>query len=277
MRTEEEEARVPVLDKGAFLPAAETLLAPVGQHQFLTTATLLMIPLQTREAEEEAEMPHQIVSAPVTDLWACAAPSAQWWLPAWCAASFASWWLQLQLMAASTPRWWPSTRESWRRGSHWWEMEMQTGRTGRRNRSPPWPRGMTGRGRVGFWKGEGWKGQKLKGLEEERDGSACFMHTDSYGISPSWLSNWHLSPTFCFPFLVPFLFLTFSLCALLSNTHILYPFPDFSPPFGGILTAVFVTNHPSNSPTNHLLLLLAAAEFTIILAEKKNYLVLSLA
>lgn len=34
-------------------------------------------------------------------------------------------------------------------------------------------------------KGEGWKGRKLKGLKEERDKRACFMHTDSYCISPS--------------------------------------------------------------------------------------------
>lgn len=70
MRTEEEEeVRALVPDKEAFLPAAGTLLAPVGQHQFLTTATLVMTPLQAREAEEEAEAerPHQIASALVTD------------------------------------------------------------------------------------------------------------------------------------------------------------------------------------------------------------------
>lgn len=64
----EEEVRVLDLDKEAFLPAAGTLLAPVGQHQFLTRATLVMTPLQTWEEEAEAERPRQIVSAPVTDL-----------------------------------------------------------------------------------------------------------------------------------------------------------------------------------------------------------------
>lgn len=98
------------------------------------------------------------------------------------------------------------------------------------------------------------------------------MHTDRYSIPPS---NWHLSPTFCLPFLVLFLFLTFSLALPLSNTlphmHIhTLSVPWFSPPFEAILTAVFVTNHPSNSPTSHLLLLLAAAEFTITLAEEKK-------
>lgn len=125
-------------------------------------------------------------------------------------------------------------------------------------------------------KGEGWKGRKLKGLDGERDGRACFMHTDSYGISSSDSQTETFLRLFCLPFLVHFLFLTFSRYVPLSNTHIHtpYQFPDFcSPPFGGILTAVFVTNHPSNSPTNHLLLLLAAADFTIILAERKNDLV----
>lgn len=67
-----EEVRVPVLDKEVFLPAAGTLLTPVGQHQFLTKATLVMTPLQTWEVEEEeevveAERQLRIVSVPVTD------------------------------------------------------------------------------------------------------------------------------------------------------------------------------------------------------------------
>lgn len=68
MRMEGEEVRVLDLDKEAFLPAAGTLLAPVGQHQFLTRATLVMTPPQTWEEEVEVERPQQIVSAPVTDL-----------------------------------------------------------------------------------------------------------------------------------------------------------------------------------------------------------------
>lgn len=65
MRTvEEEEVRVPDLDKLAFLPAARTLSAPVGKHQFLTRATLVMTPLQARR---EAGRPREIVSVPVTD------------------------------------------------------------------------------------------------------------------------------------------------------------------------------------------------------------------
>lgn len=70
MRTVEEEVRVPGLDKEAVLPAAGTVLTPVGQHQFLTTAKLVMTPRQTRvveEEEEEVERDRQIVSAPVTD------------------------------------------------------------------------------------------------------------------------------------------------------------------------------------------------------------------
>lgn len=69
MRTVEvEEVRVPDLDKEAFRPAAGTLSAPVGKHQFLTRATQMMTPLQARGEEVEAERPREIVSVPVTDL-----------------------------------------------------------------------------------------------------------------------------------------------------------------------------------------------------------------
>lgn len=59
------------------------------------------------------------------------------------------------------------------------------GRIGRRNRSPLWPRGVTRWGGLACQRVKVGNGENLKGLTEERDGRACFVHTDSYGISPS--------------------------------------------------------------------------------------------
>lgn len=76
------------------------------------------------------------------------------------------------------------------------------GRIERRNRSPLWPRGVTGRGTFGISKGEGWKGRKLKGLKEERDKKELVLCTQTVIVSLPQ------TQTDSFPFSHVFLFLS---------------------------------------------------------------------